>query len=109
MIVIAGEVQHSAAERHIRKRVRKGRRRQVFHTKVVAREPRRERSCQTARFVHGAPIRIRPEDFIASSEQVNEITSRTAARVEYPHPGRDAPAQELIEKVDVDRTELLLQ
>src|SRR5436190_19645704 len=54
-------------------------------------------------------IRVDGEHLVARSEQEDEIAARSASRVEHAHAGRDAPAQQLIEHVDVDIAEQFSQ
>src|SRR6202030_1702216 len=38
--------------------------------------------------------------------KIDQVAAGAAPRIEDAHPRRDAPAQKLVEEVDVDRTEL---
>ena len=58
---------------------------------------------------NGPRIRVHAEDFVAFPEQIDQIASVPAARVEDPHPGRDTATKQLIEEIDVDLSELLLK
>jgi hypothetical protein len=59
--------------------------------------------------IHGLRVRVRAINVIPLPQQINKIPAVAAAGIQYSHPGRDATFQKLIEKIDIDLTELFLQ
>jgi hypothetical protein len=47
-------------------------------------------------------IRVYPEHLVAGLEEVHEVATPSTPRVDDAHPGRNAPAKQLIEHIDVD-------
>jgi hypothetical protein len=43
------------------------------------------------------------------AQQVQQVPPAAAARIDYPHAGRNPSAQQLVEEIDVDLAELLLE
>ena len=54
-------------------------------------------------------VAIARGDVEAVREQVDEVAPVAAAGVEHAHAGRDPPAQQLVEQIDVDVAELIFQ
>ncbi len=59
--------------------------------------------------VNRTRIRVHAKYLVTLPEQIDQITPVPTAGVEDSHPGGDASAQELIEQVDVDLSELSLE
>jgi hypothetical protein len=53
-------------------------------------------------------IRVQGEYFASFAQQVDQVPSISTARVEHDHAGCDVAAQDLIEHVDINLSELLL-
>ena len=97
MNVALGEVEDGAADHDIGECVRKGHGFDVFQPEVVCRESWRDGCAEVTRGLERAWIRIHSKDFETLPEQVDKVSSRAAAGIEYPHSGRDAPTEKLIE------------
>ena len=54
-------------------------------------------------------ILIHSKHFVTGSQEVDEIATRSTPDVEHTHPWHDASAEQLIEEVDIDLTELLMK
>src|SRR5689334_2448771 len=110
MLIARCEMKHRTADHNVGGSVRERHPLDRFHAEVAAGESRSEGSSQTPDRPDRAHVRIGAENFILLfkrvAQKVDEIAARTAARVEDTHSRAEAAAQELVEKVDVDRTEL---
>jgi hypothetical protein len=76
---------------------------------VAGRQRRGETRRERAHFADRVRIGIDAEDFGAGLEEVDEIPAESAAGVENPVARCHAPAQQLIEEIDVDRAEFRLE
>jgi len=65
----------------------------------------RERGRQLADHRNGLGTLVCGKHVLARAEQIDEIPSVAAPRVEHRRAWRDAPAKQLIEKIDVDVTQ----
>ncbi len=105
MRLVAGEVEDRAADDDIRAGIREARRLRGLVAKVLRGVPRSEPRRQLADGADRLRVRIERPDVVALAEEEDEVAPAAAARLEDPHAGDDPPAQELIEKVDVDPAE----
>jgi len=53
-------------------------------------------------------ILIQCEDLASLAQQVDQVSSVAASGVEHTHTGRNVSAQNLVEDINIDLTELLL-
>ena len=109
LLVARGEMEHGAADDAVGQGIRERHRFDRFVAKIFGRKRRGQRCGEAAGCVESVWIGIGGKDFKAVPEQVYEIAAGTAPGIEDTHPGGDAPAEELIEQVDVDVAELSLQ
>jgi hypothetical protein len=80
-----------------------------FGAKIRRREGRGELASDAAHFIHVLRIGVGGINFVPLTEQVEEISAGTTSGVQDPHSGQDATFEKLVEKIDVDRTELFLE
>lgn len=105
VLVVAGEVEDGVAKDCVEGGGGKGEGLDGFDAEVTGREVWSE----GADICDGDRVLVCGEDFVAFVEEVDEIAASSAAGVEDPHAGGDVAAEELVEEVDVDLTELLLE
>jgi hypothetical protein len=53
-------------------------------------------------------ISVQRENLAPFAQQMHQVSSVPASRVEHAHTRRDVPAQNLVEHIDIDLPELLL-
>ena len=80
-----------------------------FDAEVIGRERRIELGGECTDALHRGRILVGGGDVVAASEEVDEVATAAAAGIDDVHAGCDAPAQELVEQVDVDVAELHAQ
>src|SRR5579862_9644723 len=107
MFVAPRKVENGAAEDQAGEGVRKRHFFDCFDTKVAGGERRRKCRGEAAYAPDRLRIGVHAEDFITFPEQVDEVASRAAARVENSHARRYASPKELVKEVDIDLAELL--
>ena len=107
--VVAGEVQHGAADHDVGEGLRERVRLDGCDAEIAGRELGRQTRGQRLHGLDRGRVRIDAEHLEAAAQQMHEIASRSAAHVEHPHARRDAAAQQLVEQVDVDVAELFAQ
>lgn len=109
VFVVAGEVEHGAAEDDVGEGGWEGETLQRFGAEVGGGQGGRELRGESADVIHGLRVGVRGEDFVALAEQVDEVATGAAAGIEDAHAGDDAAAQKLIEEIDIDLAELLFE
>ena len=72
----------------------------------VRRQSRVQRSGESADGVNRGRVGIHGPHVEAATQEIRKIASRATARVEYPPPTVESTAQQLIEQIDIDVTEL---
>src|ERR1019366_8472497 len=77
--------------------------------KVVRGKRRCQSRRQAARVLDRARVGVHAENLVSLLEQINQVAAETASGVEDAHARRDAPAQDLVEQVNIDLAELLLK
>jgi hypothetical protein len=105
---IAREVKHRVAEDHVRKPIWKRHLIDLPDLEVLRRQSGFERSREAAHMVDRLGVGIEREYFAALAKQMDEVSSVAATGVEHSHGGGDVAAQDLIEDVDIDLSELFL-
>jgi hypothetical protein len=106
LLVVGREMQHGAADHRVREGIREGHALDRLGAKVGRRKLRGETRRQPLHGGNRIDIQVDRKHLVASSEQVDEVAPRTAARVEDPHRRRQASTQQLVEEVDVDLAKL---
>jgi hypothetical protein len=105
---VAGEVKHGVAEDDIDKGVGKGHVLDEADLEILSGESGFEGGGEFTDVVDGVGVFVEGKDLAALAEKMDEIASVAAAGVEEAHFVSDVAAQELIEDVDIDLSELLL-
>ncbi len=97
VIVAWRKVEYGATDHNIGDGVWEGHCFNAFQPEIVHREFLRDRCGEVARRLESARFRIRTKHLKALPEEVYKVASIAAARIEDPHPRRDALSEELIE------------
>ena len=87
-------------------RCREGHALERLDPEIVRGQRRRQRRGEGPDFADGVGIGVGAVDLVALTQQVDEVAAHSAAGVDDAVAGRDAPAQDLVEQIDVDRAEL---
>jgi hypothetical protein len=107
--VIAREMQNGAADHDVCGSLFERDRIERRNAEVLARSLGREMRGEIAHPRDRHRVRVDAADIEPLAQEVHEIPSAAAARVEDRHPARNSSAQQLIEEIDVDLTELGLK
>ncbi len=107
--VVFGEMQHGTADHDVGEAGRERHALDRLGAEVVGRQLRRQRRGQPADRVHRSRVGIAAVDVEALAEEIHEIAAAAAAGVKDAHATLDAPAQQLIEQIDVNVAELLVK
>ena len=76
---------------------------------ILWRQLRRQLRGKPPNSVDGVRVAIGRKDLEAGLQQIDEVSSAAARRIQHAHARADAPAKQLIEQVDVDLPELALE
>ena len=109
MRFVAREVQHRAADDDVHRCAFERHRIHRLYGESLREEVGREHRRLTSNCGDGIRILVDAVDIHSGAEHEHQIASTAAARVEHTHSVADAPAQQLIEQVDVDVAELLVK
>ena len=108
MLVIPREVEHGGTDHHIGEPIGERHPLDGANLKILRRQPRLQRCGQTAHVVDSFGILIQREYLAPFAQQVDQVAPVAASGIEHAHAGRNVPAQNLIEDIDIDLAELLL-
>jgi hypothetical protein len=109
VIVVSGKVEDGVAEDDVGEPGGEGDPLCWLHAKVVLGEVRRQLGGEAMNGLDGSGIRVYCEDFATGLKDIDEVAARPAPDIKDPHAPSNAPAEELVEQVDVDVSELRLQ
>ena len=98
-------MQNGAADHGIGKGVGKASRLDRLDAEIRGGQTGRQPLGQDSHAADRFRIRIEGADLEAFPEKVDEIAAPAAARIENAHPRVDAASEQLIEQIDVDRSE----
>lgn len=109
VLIVARKVQYGGAEHHIGKTLREGHLFDPSDLKIFAGQSRAKRSRKLTYVLNRGGFFVDSEDVASAAQQVDQVATITASGIEHDHSGRNVAAQNLIEEVDVDLTELFLK
>src|SRR5436190_5542963 len=109
MVGVAREVEHGARDYNVHRVGIVGHRLHALDAKSSRSYFRRQFDCEMLYDGDRLLALVNPPHIEAGAHEKNEIPSRAATGIEHFHSRNDPPAQQLIEQVDVDVSELFAQ
>jgi hypothetical protein len=109
VIVISREVEYGAGDYDVGEGAREGRFFDGLRAKVAGWQSRRKRCGEAAYGLYGLQVRIDAKNLEAFPEEIDQVPAGATSGIEDAHAGQDTAAEELIEEVDIDLSELLLE
>ena len=107
--VVAGKMEDGVADDHIRAGILERHLFDGFNSKIRVRERGRELAGERPDALDGVLVRVRGINLVPFPQEVDQVSTGSASRVQYSHSGCDAAFQQLVEKIDVDLAELFLE
>ena len=108
MLIIPRKMEHGRTDHYVRETVGKRHSFNGANLKILRRQSRRQRCRELANVFNTFSILVHGKDLTALAKQMNQIAPVTAAGVEHAHSGRNVPAQDLVEDININLSELLL-
>jgi len=105
---IPRKVHHRVADHHVCKPAGEQHLLDLPHLEVFVRQSRRQRGSELAHMLNGGRIGVKREHLAPFAEKMHQVSPVTASRVKHTHSRRDVPAQNLVEHINIDLTELFL-
>ena len=103
--MFAREVKEGHGENGVEAPVRMGKAGGVPHREAIGRVAGNEFLRQRAHALHRLRVVIDPVHVAAGAQEPDQVAAAAASRLQQGTTPGEAPAQELIEEVDVDRSE----